>query len=181
MYKTNNINVPFKNQYIELQNNDVENTANGKIFQHIKLIENNSLTPGSAIICEMNNKFLLIKSYRYAVDRECWEIPRGYTNHNESLEDCAARELHEEINVGIDNIASTEILGTIDVNSAILASSVAIVHLKIKNDFLPIIQEDESISDYKWLTIDELKDLIDTQLVTDSFTISGFMLYLIKH
>lgn len=180
MYKTLAVHTLFKNSYIELQNNDVENTANGKHFKHIKLIENSSPTPGCAIICELNGKFLLLKSYRYGVNKECWEIPRGYINPEESLEACAIRELQEETNIDSNCVLSTTILGYIDINSSIIASRVAIIHIKVQNNFDLIIQKEESILDFKWQFIDEIQHSIKIDEITDSFTISSFMLFLLK-
>lgn len=177
MYKTLTTNTLFENSYIEFQNNDVENRINSKKFQHIKLIENRSKTPGSAVICELHEKILVLKSYRYGVDKECWEIPRGYTNPGETLEACAVRELYEETNIDNNSIIFTKTLGSIDINSSILASSVAIIHIKIKNNFNLIVQDDESIHDYQWLSIDEIQRWIKIGMITDSFTISGVMLY----
>lgn len=180
MYKTHHINTIFKNNFIELQNNDVENLINNHQFKHIKMIENESNEPGVAIICEMNDKFLLLKNYRYGVNRECFEVPRGYTEENEHIINCAMRELCEEIGITQSSIISAEILGYVDTNSSILASSVAIVHMKLLDDCLLKVQKDELITDYYWYTIDEIKNLIEKNIILDSFSICGFMLYIVK-
>ena len=44
-----------------------------------------------------NKKIGLIKQYRYAVKREMIELPAGKLNKNEIPEECAIRELEEEI------------------------------------------------------------------------------------
>lgn len=180
MYKTHHINTIFKNTFIELQNNDVENLINNHQFKHIRMIENESNQPGTAIICEMNGKFLLLKNYRYGVNRECYEVPRGYTEKNEKIIDCAIRELCEEIGIVKSNIISTKILGYVDTNSSILASSVAIVHIKLLKDCVLLVQRDELITEYYWYSIDEIKNLIANNIILDSFSMSGFMLYLTK-
>lgn len=178
MYKTHHINIIFKNAFLELQNNDIENLINNHRFKHIKMIENESNQPGAAIICEMNGQFLLLKNYRYGVNRVCLEVPRGYVEKNEKIIDCATRELCEEIGIAKTNIIATKILGYVDTNSSILASSVAIVHIKLLNDCVLSIQRDESITDYYWYSIDEIKKLISKNLILDSFSISGFMFHL---
>lgn len=180
MYKTHKINTIFKNNFIELQNNDVENLINNHQFKHIKMIENESNEPGVAIICEMNNKFLLLKNYRYGVNRECFEVPRGYTEKNEQIINCAMRELCEEVGITQSCIISTEVLGYVDTNSSILASSVAIAHMKLLDDCLLTVQKDELITDYYWYTIDEIKNLIEKNIILDSFSICGIMLYIVK-
>ena len=44
-----------------------------------------------------NGKIALIKQYRYAVKEQIIEIPAGKIDHNEIPENCALRELEEEI------------------------------------------------------------------------------------
>lgn len=43
---------------------------------------------------------VLLRQYRYAADRELWEVPAGTLEPGESPEACAARELREE--AGLD-------------------------------------------------------------------------------
>ena len=44
-----------------------------------------------------DGKIVLIKQYRYAVKREIIELPAGKLDSNETPEECASRELEEEI------------------------------------------------------------------------------------
>lgn len=175
-YKTNKQNTVFKNKYLELQNNDVENTYNQAHFQHIRLIENNSSTPGSAVVCTHNNKYLMIKSYRYGVERECWEIPRGYKIGNETPIACAIREINEEVNISKSSIISCSTIGEIDVNSSIIASSVAIVLIQLNQLPSDKLQKTELISESIWLSFIDVKKWIKEYKIVDSFSLSAFML-----
>jgi len=53
---------------------------------------------GASVIIPLleNNHVLLVRQYRYAVERELLEIPAGTCNDGESPENCAKRELQEE-------------------------------------------------------------------------------------
>jgi ADP-ribose pyrophosphatase len=52
---------------------------------------------GAAIVAlDEADRVLLIRQYRYAVDRELWELPAGILEPGEPPEVCAARELQEE-------------------------------------------------------------------------------------
>ena len=42
-------------------------------------------------------RVILIRQYRYAIDRFVWELPAGTVEPGESIEDGARRECHEEI------------------------------------------------------------------------------------
>jgi ADP-ribose pyrophosphatase len=43
-----------------------------------------------------DKKIILLRQYRYTINKYLWEIPAGYPEKNESLEQCAKRELLEE-------------------------------------------------------------------------------------
>ena len=55
--------------------------------------------PGAACCVPIlpNGDIVLIKQYRYSLKREMIELPAGKRNKNESFEECARRELEEEI------------------------------------------------------------------------------------
>ncbi len=180
MIITKETNTIFKNEYIEFQNNLVENSKTKNQYSHIKLIQNSSNYPGSVILCKFKDKFLLLNNYRYGIEEYCWELPRGYKNKNESLEECAIRELKEEINIDIDKNSKIEKLGEISVDSSILASKVAIYIIEVVNINELIMQKEEDISSYKWLNLNEVMQYIKKGKLFDSFSINAFMLYTIN-
>ena len=55
--------------------------------------------PGSVILLPMPapERIVLVRQYRYVVNRWLWELPAGTLEPNESLEAAALRECHEEI------------------------------------------------------------------------------------
>jgi ADP-ribose pyrophosphatase len=54
--------------------------------------------PGAVgMIAIQDGQIFLVKQYRYALQRETLEIPAGKIDNNENPEDCAVRELREEI------------------------------------------------------------------------------------
>lgn len=173
MFYTIKTNVVFKNKYIELQNNIVENIEE-KQFEHIKLIENSDIKPGVVVICENAGKLLLLKNYRYGIDKEVWEFPRGYKECNEALKECAIRELMEETGVKNNDITQIHKIGEMNVNSAFMASTVEIYFIKI-NTFIIQPQDNENISEYLWVSFLEIKNLIRNHQITDSFTLSALM------
>jgi ADP-ribose pyrophosphatase len=54
---------------------------------------------GSVVLMPMtaSDRVLLVRQYRYVVDRWLWELPAGTLEPNESLEAAALRECHEEV------------------------------------------------------------------------------------
>jgi ADP-ribose pyrophosphatase len=54
---------------------------------------------GSVVLLPMTapDRILLVRQYRYVVDRWLWELPAGTLEPNESLQAAALRECHEEV------------------------------------------------------------------------------------
>ena len=55
--------------------------------------------PGSIVLLPMTatDRILLVRQYRYAVDRWLWELPAGTLEANENPHAAALRECHEEV------------------------------------------------------------------------------------
>lgn len=54
---------------------------------------------GSCVLCEKDDKILLVKQFRYPYKQELLELPAGKLNPNETPEQTAIRELEEECGV----------------------------------------------------------------------------------
>ncbi|MEO5741583.1 MAG: NUDIX hydrolase [Vicinamibacterales bacterium] len=54
---------------------------------------------GSVVLLPMTapDRILLVRQYRYVVNRWLWELPAGTLEPNESAHDAALRECHEEV------------------------------------------------------------------------------------
>ena len=54
---------------------------------------------GSVVLLPMTapDRILLVRQYRYVVNRWLWELPAGTLEPNETLESAALRECHEEV------------------------------------------------------------------------------------
>jgi ADP-ribose pyrophosphatase len=54
---------------------------------------------GSVVLVPMPapDRIVLVRQYRYVVDKWLWELPAGMVEPNEPLEEAALRECHEEI------------------------------------------------------------------------------------
>jgi len=55
--------------------------------------------PGSVVLLAVpsRDQIILVRQYRYAIDRWLWELPAGTVDRGEDLEAAALRECHEEI------------------------------------------------------------------------------------
>ena len=91
--KTSSSEIVFQGRLLDVRRDIVilPNGANG-IREWIK-------HPGAVCCIPIlpNGKIALIKQYRYSVRKMMIELPAGKLDKNEAPEDCAIRELEEEI------------------------------------------------------------------------------------
>lgn len=175
--KTLKINTVFKNNFIEMQENDIilrwEQTKYSKIYLNK---EQNSKTWTAVLCINEKNEILLIKNYRYALDKVIWEIPRWWLNNWESYIECWLRELKEETN--ISNINKVQLLWTINTDSWILDSEVWLLMVKINSiDNNILLDKNEYIDEYQWLNINKINKMILNWEIKDTFLINSLYFY----
>ncbi|WP_250673208.1 NUDIX hydrolase [Paraclostridium ghonii] len=90
----------YTGKVISLKVDTVEVPKKG--YQKREIIEH----PGAVGIVAITdeNKVLLVRQYRKAVEKVLWEIPAGKLEQGESPKDCASRELKEETGYSANNI-----------------------------------------------------------------------------
>lgn len=90
----------YTGKVISLKVDTVEVPQKG--YQKREIIEH----PGAVGIVAItnDNKVVLVKQYRKAIEKSIWEIPAGKLEQGESPKDCAIRELKEETGYTANNI-----------------------------------------------------------------------------
>lgn len=81
------------------------------------------LVTGVAVLPVCDGSFGLLKIFRHAVERDCWEIPRGFVEAGETEIGSALRELQEETGLSCA-MSETESLGFVTPDAGILAARV---------------------------------------------------------
>lgn len=71
-------------------------------YQKREIVEHNGAVGIIAITPE--NKVILVKQFRKAIEKELWEIPAGKIEIGENPKDCAIRELKEETGYSAEKI-----------------------------------------------------------------------------
>jgi len=173
--KTIKINTIFKNKYLELQNNDVK-FPNNTQGQYLKIIENSSSTPGVVVCCKNeDNEYLLIDIFRYGINKRSLEFIRGYTEESEDYILSAERELFEESGISVDNIQSSNQIGSFYINTSNTLSEIPVIKITIRNVDVTSPQSEESIVNILWKSNSEIENMIMSGVIKDSFTISAYL------
>jgi 8-oxo-dGTP pyrophosphatase MutT (NUDIX family) len=114
----------------------------------------------------------LIRQYRYPIDNEVWEIPRGFGESEDPKVD-AIRELREE--TGIENAEMVE-LGSIHPNSGLLVSNVHVFAARCSKNTQAGVGDGLEADEFRWLLLqDALAEVADGRL-TDGYTLCAILL-----
>jgi ADP-ribose pyrophosphatase len=159
------------NPFIKIYCDEVQ-FPNGIMGYYSRIVESEG-KHGVAVLPLRYPLIGLVRQYRYPIDEEVWEIPRGFGESIDPRQD-AVRELREETGytVNPDSLIS---LGSIHPNSGLLASS---VYLFIAHCFESpdnSIDENEIIQ-FKWFDINQVLDLVRDNEIKDSFTMCAILL-----
>lgn len=117
----------------------------------------NSIRPAAAVAIIKDNCILMLKRK----DNSKWTLPSGTMEYNESLTDCALREVKEETNL---DVQITDIIGTytdpdirIEYSDGEVRREFTVVYLGITNS--NSVKIDSESSAYKWISINSVLDL----------------------
>lgn len=117
-----------------------------------------------------NGNFLLIRTWRIAVKKRLTEFPRGCAAEGESGAQCASRELAEETGyvMPVDKVVH---LGTLHPDSGILSAEINVYYADLSYAELTTNQAEEEILGSMEADEETLRDMVDKNLITDSFTL----------
>ena len=143
---------------------DIIEMDNGKQYPR-DVIHHNG---GVGVLVQKDNKVLLVKQYRYAVQEYTWEIPAGKLEKNEDPYTCGIRELEEECGLGCK---SMDLICEMYSTPGFCTEKIYIYkanHLKTIENPKPM-DEDEDISS-QWFTIEETLKMISELKIKDAKT-----------
>ncbi len=131
----------------------------------------------AALPIKDNNRIVLIKQFRPAINRWIIEIPAGKLEPNETPEECIKRELVEEIGYRPKTL--------IKLCSLYLTPGYSneVLHLYIAKDLEYIGRKPEryELIEVMELNIDDALKLLESQDVIDAKTYLAITLYIVKH
>ena len=118
-----------------------------------------------------DNKVLMVRQYRYPVEKELLEIPAGVLEAGESPRDCAIRELSEETGCTADRIID---IGAIFPSPGVCKETLYLFLALGLHQGEMHLDEGELLSVVAF-TIDELMDMIMANEIKDAKSIIGIM------
>jgi len=126
---------------------------------------------GSAILCEVDGKILLVKQFRYPYKEEVLEIPAGKINVGETPEQTAIRELEEEGGMKAERVEKLfDVYPSPGYTDEIIRVYKAINPTKTKMH----LDEDEFLSG-EWFDKKQLKLMIDNGEIKDAKTLIALL------
>lgn len=128
---------------------------------------------GAVILPKYKDKFLLLRQFRHAIQKEQYAFPRGFSDKDCTPLKNMERELNEELNV--KTIKSVVKLGEIAPDSGLTGSIVHIWKVDVADYEYKGIHE--GIKEIVELTEKELVEWICEGKIDDGFTLGAYLLY----
>ena len=145
--------------------------SDGREGRYNRIVENDG-RHGVAILPIHDGRIGLVRQYRYPIDRDVWEIPRGF-GETASPETDARRELAEE--TGIENCDLVS-LGTLHPNSGLLTSEIHVFAAMVRDATAGHASRgDKEIEEFRWFPVAKVLEMIETDEITDAFTLAAVL------
>ena len=151
---------------------DTVKFPNGVVIEKFHLLD----FPREAVIAIMENSagsVMFVRVCRYASGTTDWELPAGGIETGESKIDAATRELLEETGYTSEN---HELLYSYYPMNGNANKIFHIVRCKAI-DCVQAYDQNE-ISDTRWFTVDEIRQMIKEKAIVDGFTLTALLLWL---
>lgn len=161
--------IVYKDNFLNLVKEKYE-LPNGKIITRDRIIKNNNKEAVIIISETTCNNYLVVIQNRIN-NITSVEFPSGYIEEGESITDAAERELLEETGYISNNIT------TIDSFNAQLGIDPSIIHVVVAKECIKVSNQDLGDSEYinyMEVSFDELKELIDNNIINGSFNKLAF-------
>jgi 8-oxo-dGTP pyrophosphatase MutT (NUDIX family) len=148
----------------------VKRTFNGRDWEVVKL----KPAVAALIMNESRDKILLVKQNRAAIMKEIWEIPAGMMDvDGESLCSCMVRELEEEADIILNPNELNKMVGYYP-NIGTTDHYLEIYQGVVSQTYESKIISDADVTEARWFTITEIREMIMKGEIVDGKTILAF-------
>jgi ADP-ribose pyrophosphatase len=160
----------FENQWITLYQDKVQVTSSGKIIEYTWY-----KSPDVVVIVPFvdDNTLVMIKQFRYPLQKILLEFPAGHMDPGENMITTAKRELLEETGY------SAKVIEHVYSYHPSVSKSMQLVHLFKATDLTkdkPRYETTEVITGIETLTVCQLKDLIKEKKVENAGTLIAYLI-----
>ena len=169
--ESKDIGVVFNDPYIVILRDLVE-FPGGYRNGYIRLYNRAYLEGGAAgvvMLPEKDGKLLLMHQFRHATRSWHWEIPRGFGEAGVSAEKQARTEVQEEIGGEIKDIVD---LGLYFNNTGLEGNPIYLFLVRMIS--IGEMDIEEGIEGTRWVSVEELEQMIADAEITDGFTIAAY-------
>ena len=147
------VDTPFLKVY-----SDTIRLPNGSLIDDYTVIKKRDVV--IVVATDVDDKVLIQKEYRYAVNQTLWSLPGGQSDADETPEETAARELLEETGYGGGEYEVVDVLYEYPTKDAHTITVVRARHVSWQKEV--IHEATEAISDLQWISVEEIRRQIQT-------------------
>lgn len=132
--------------------------------------------PAVGVVVRHDDKFLLLRQYRFIVDEYVWAIPSGGVEEGETLEQAASRELEEE-----SGYRATSLRRILDCFASYGCSNqrfVIFLAEEVQPSSCPVDRNE--VITVRWFRREEVLEMVRTNGVVDNLSLSPLLLVLLE-
>ena len=170
-----NSRIISSNEVFNIKYFSVEDDEGNKVPDYLiiepKIINQDNIS-GACIMPILDTKIGLLNNFRPALNQFCLEIPHGFHEKDETIEETSLRELEEETGL-IGNKESLVDLGIMAPDSGIINGRVKIFLVNVKKKRTSIVNE-FGLGKLSFYSPLEITNLIRENKLIDSFTLIAF-------
>ena len=164
----------LKNYELEYENRR-GNIKKYEIVSHSEITSPEELgerVSGVSIVALYEDKLLLLKEFRMAVNRTIYNLCAGMIEENETIEECISRELHEETGLNVKEIIAILPPSYAAVGISDVQTQIAIVKVegKLSDEFL---SDNEEIEAGFYLK-EEVKTILKTEKLSSRAQVMAY-------
>ena len=140
-------------------------SPDGKQSSYLRVVSPTDGSPGAAILPIADGMIVLLDHPRHAIGQRALEVPRGFGEQGETAENCARRELEEELGVSAEQLVP---LGGLHPDTGLLAAEVALFAATVPSAGW----KTESGVEVQLMSVADTEKAICEGSISDSFTIA---------
>lgn len=172
IWKTLSSQIGFKGKFLKVRVDRVRR-ADGSIGIY-EMVDKPDFV---MIIPKINNKFYLVEQFRYPVHSKSWEFPQGGCEEIRNIDECAKKELEEELGFKTDNLS---LLGNLWLAVGNSTQGCAIYFTEQLYKGTQDLEDYESDLIAKLFTENQIVKMIRSGKIRSSMTVAAFNLYLLN-